>query len=68
MGWLEKFKKKNQDAPDCLVCGKKIKGDNFSKVKYRYGLNEGEVGTAHLCEKCTGYLEKKDDEDYGESL
>lgn len=68
MGWLEKFKKKSQNAFDCLVCGKKIKDDNFSEVKYRYGLNEGQIGTAHLCDKCSQYLEKKDDEDYGESV
>lgn len=65
MGWLEIFKAKN--SPDCLVCGKKV-GSNFSEVKYRYGLNEGEIGTAHLCEKCSRYLEKKDEEDYGESI
>ncbi len=65
MSWLSIFKAKN--SPDCLVCGKKV-GGNFSEVKYRYGLNEGEIGTAHLCEKCSRYLEKKDEEDYGESI
>ena len=68
MGWLDAFKKKKQLLPDCLVCGKKIKGENFSEVKYRYGLDEGQVGTAHLCEKCSRYLDKKDDEDYGEPV
>ncbi len=66
MGWLDKFKAK--EVPNCLICGQRVKGENFSTVKYRYGLEEGQIGTAHLCEKCTRYVEKKDDEDYGESL
>jgi hypothetical protein len=67
MGWLDRFKTKN--LPDCLTCGKKIKGDKFSQVKYRYGMAEGEIGTALLCEKCSNqYLNDKDDKEHGEPI
>lgn len=67
MAWLDIFRKKNPKVT-CLVCEKSVRQDKTASVKYRYGEGEGTVGTAHLCEKCSRYIEKKDDEDYGESL
>lgn len=67
MGWLDAFKNKNPKV-QCLICDKTIRQDKSTSVKYRYGEGEGAVGTAHLCESCSRYLEKKDDEDYGESI
>lgn len=65
MGWLDRFKSKN--LPECLICSKKIKGDNHTQVKYRYGV-EGKIGTAHLCEKCSRYVDQKEDEDYDQPI
>lgn len=67
MGWLSVFKSKNPKVK-CLICERTSRLDKAVSVKYRYDEGEGTIGTAHLCEKCSRYLEKKDDEDYGESL
>jgi len=67
MGWLSVFKAKNPKVK-CLVCDKSVREDKATSVKYRYGEGSGTVGTAHLCEKCSRYLDKKDEEDYGESV
>ncbi len=60
------FKKKL--APNCLICDNPIKGDQFSPVKYRYGINDGTIGTAYLCLKCADQVDNEQDDEYGESL
>lgn len=67
MSWLSIFKSKNPKVK-CLVCDKQVREDKTTIVKYRYGEGAGTIMTAHLCDKCSRYLDKKDDEDYGESV
>lgn len=67
MGWFDRFKSKNPKVT-CLICEKSVRESDSTSVKYRYGEGEGIIGTAHLCGKCSRYVNKKDDEDYGESI
>lgn len=67
MSWFNLFKAKNPKV-SCLVCERSVRTDKAIAVKYRYGEGEGSIGTAHLCEKCSHYLDKKDDSEYDESL
>ena len=67
MSWFNVFKAKNPKVK-CLVCERSVREDKATSVKYRYGEGAGTVGTAHLCDKCSRDLDKKDDEEYGESI
>lgn len=46
----------------CLVCMSKIKGDKYAEVKYRYGLDSGEVATAYVCTPCADKLDRQAEE------
>ncbi len=59
---------KRKETPNCLICEKPIKGDKFSQVKYRYGINDGTIGTAYLCPNCADQVDNEQDDEYGEPL
>lgn len=46
----------------CLVCNRKIKGEDYAEVKYRYGLDKGEIGTAYVCIPCADKLDRQAEE------
>ena len=62
MGWIEQLISKRK--PKCFICDKVLDGA-ITEILYRYGEDQGEIGSVQLCAACgkdiKGHDPKEDD-------